>query len=295
MLIGEVWYASLCLLFCLHSTKVGAMTCYRSSSTNSIHLCAFILVLLMFLAGCTATANIPAPSPTIARLPTVTPEPPAASAPTARVIRLGETPLPTPPLTATPTPAITENGVLTASMAQLGLSAEPYAVLGDPAAPVTVVEFTDFGCAFCRRYHQFTFSALVTEFVETGKVFYVVKHLPVTSPQGERAALAAICAGEQGRYWEMHNALFANGEAWQGDAASAQRRIDAIAAELGLDAAALRVCAERAETKAVIAHHVSEAHALRVFGTPVFFINNRLLAGAQPIEVWREVLAERGE
>ncbi len=269
------------------------MTRYRSSSINPIR--AFVLFLLVLLAGCTATANIPTPSPTIARLPTVTPEPPAAPAPTARVIRLGETPLPTPSLTVTPTPAITENGVLTASMAQLGLSAEPYAVLGDPAAPVTVVEFTDFGCAFCRRYHQLTFYALVAEFVETGKVFYVVKHLPVTSPQGERAALAAICAGEQGRYWEMHNALFANGEAWQSDATSAQRRIDAIAAELGLDAAALRVCAERAETKAVIARHVSEAHALRVFGTPVFFINNRLLAGAQPIEVWREVLAERGE
>lgn len=264
------------------------MACYQSRSVNAIRAFIFFLV---FLTGCTATANLPTPSPTIARLPTVTPEPPAAPAPTARVIRLGETPLPTPSLTVTPTPAITENGVLTASMARLGLSAEPYAVLGDPAAPVTIVEFTDFGCPFCRRHHLLTFHTLVEEFIATGNVFYVVKHMPVSSPQGERAALAALCAGEQGHYWEMHNALFAASEAWQRDAATAQRHIEAIVAELGLDAAALQVCTERAETKAVIARHVSEAHALRVFGTPVFFVNDRLLAGAQPIEVWREVLA----
>jgi protein-disulfide isomerase len=176
-------------------------------------------------------------------------------------------------------------------MARLGLSAEPYAVLGDPAAPVTIVEFTDFGCAFCRRHHLLIFRTLVEEFVATGRVFYVIKHLPVSSQQGERAALAAICAGEQGRYWEMHNALFADGEAWQSSETIAQRRIDAIAAELGFDVAALRACTERTDTKAIIARHVSEAHTLRVFGTPVFFINDRLLAGTQPIEVWRQVLA----
>ncbi|MCS6887972.1 MAG: thioredoxin domain-containing protein [Chloroflexus sp.] len=276
------------------------MTCYGQNpirskptvhSSRSRAIAYIILACLLCCTGCTAGPNVPTPPPTIARLPTVTPEPPAALAPTARIIRLGGTPLPTPSLTAVPTPAITTDGVITASMAQLGLSAEPYAVLGDPAAPVTIVEFTDFGCVFCRRHHLLTFRALVEEYIATGKVFYVVKHLPVSSPQGERAALAAICAGEQGRYWEMHNALFAAGEAWQSDAATAQRRIDAIAAELGLDTAALRACSERAETKAIIGRHVGEAHALRVFGTPVFFINDRLLAGAQPIEVWRAVLA----
>lgn len=264
---------------------------YHRSQSKLLHSCTLILALCIVLAGCAATANMPTPSPTIARLPTVTSEPLAAPTPTARIIRLGETSIPTPSTTAVPTPLITDSGVLTASMARLGLSAEPYAVLGDPNAPVTIVEFTDFGCPFCRRYHQLTFSALVTEFVETGKVFYVIKHLPVSSQQGEQAALAAICAGEQGRYWEMHNALFADGEAWQGNETIAQRRIDAIAAELGFDVAALRACTERTDTKAIIARHVSEAHTLRVFGTPVFFINDRLLAGTQPIEVWRQVLA----
>ncbi|PMP78297.1 MAG: disulfide bond formation protein DsbA, partial [Chloroflexus aggregans] len=154
---------------------------YHCSQSKSLHARALILAFCIVLTGCAATANIPTPSPVFDRLPTVTPELPAAPEPTARIIRLGETPLPTPSMTAVPTPLITDSGVLTVSMAQLGLSAEPYAILGDPNAPVTIVEFTDFGCAFCRRYHQLTFSALVTEFVETGKVFYVVKHLPVTS------------------------------------------------------------------------------------------------------------------
>jgi protein-disulfide isomerase len=175
-------------------------------------------------------------------------------------------------------------------MAQLGLSAEPYAILGDPNAPITIVEFTDFGCSFCRRHHQFTFRQLVDEFVERGKVFYVVKQFPITSPQGELAALAAICAGEQGAYWTMHDALFAAGDVWYGDAVTARRQIMTIAADLGLDRAELQACIERPSTQDVIARHVSEAHALHIFSTPVFFVNNQLLSGAQPIERWRELL-----
>ncbi len=209
-----------------------------------------------------------------------------------RVIRLNATPLPTPTPTAIPTPLLTERGALTASMARLGLAAEPFAALGDPAAPITVIEFTDFGCAFCRRHHLLTFPSLVSEYIDSGLVFYVVKHLPVTSPQGALAATAALCAGEQGRYWEMHAALFAADDAWQRDATTAQQRIAAIAADLGLDAAALQACRERPAISEALDGSVSEAHTLRIFGTPTFLINDRLLAGAHPIEVWRAIISE---
>ena len=248
-----------------------------------------VLCILIWLCGCTTAAPVP-PPPTIPRLPTVTPEPILKVTPTSRIIQLAENPIPT--FTATPvlTAVISTAGVITAAMAQLGLSAEPYAVLGDPNAPITIVEFTDFGCSFCRRHHQFTFRQLVDEFVERGKVFYVVKQFPITSPQGELAALAAICAGEQGAYWTMHDALFAAGDVWYGDAVTARRQIMTIAADLGLDRAELQACIERPSTQDVIARHVSEAHALHIFGTPVFFVNNQLLSGAQPIERWRELL-----
>ncbi len=247
-----------------------------------------VLCILIWLCGCAATA--PVPPPTIPRLPTVTPEPLFKVTPTSRIIRLAETPIPTfTPLPA-PTAVISPAGVTTAPMVQLGLSAEPYAILGDPNAPITIVEFTDFGCTFCRRHHQFTFRHLIDEFVTSGQVFYVVKQFPVTSPQGELAALAAICAGEQGSYWTMHDALFAAGDVWYDDAVTARRQIMTIAAELSLDRTELQDCIARPSTQEVIARHVSEAHALHIFGTPVFFINNQLLAGAQPIEHWREFL-----
>ena len=248
-----------------------------------------VLCILIWLCGCTTAAPVP-PPPTIPRLPTVTPEPILKVTPTSRIIQLAENPIPTFTATPVPTAVLSTAGVITAAMAQLGLSAEPYAVLGDPNAPITIVEFTDFGCSFCRRHHQFTFRQLVDEFVERGQVFYVVKQFPITSPQGELAALAAICAGEQGAYWTMHDALFAAGDVWYGDAVTARRQIMTIAADLGLDRAELQACIERPSTQDVIARHVSEAHALHIFGTPVFFVNNQLLSGAQPIERWRELL-----
>ena len=248
-----------------------------------------VLCILIWLCGCTTAAPVP-PPPTIPRLPTVTPEPILKVTPTSRIIQLAENPIPTFTPTSRPTAVISTAGVITAAMAQLGLSAEPYAILGDPDALITIVEFTDFGCSFCRRHHQFTFRQLVDEFVERGKVFYVVKQFPITSPQGELAALAAICAGEQGTYWAMHNALFAAGDVWDSDASTAHRQIMTIAADLGLDRAELQACIERPSTQDVIARHVSEAHALHIFGTPVFFVNNQLLSGAQPIERWRELL-----
>ena len=193
-----------------------------------------VLCILIWLCGCTTAAPVP-PPPTIPRLPTVTPEPILKVTPTSRIVQLAENPIPTFTATPVPTAVISTAGVITAAMAQLGLSAEPYAILGDPDAPITIVEFTDFGCSFCRRHHQFTFRQLVDEFVERGKVFYVVKQFPVTSPQGELAALAAICAGEQGAYWTMHDALFAAGDVWYGDVVNARRQIMTIAADLGLD------------------------------------------------------------
>lgn len=248
-----------------------------------------VLIALLSLTACTAATPVPSPT-AIPRLPTVTPEQLLQNTPTPRIIRLSEAPLPVFTPTPIPTPVVSAAGITTASMAQLGISAEPYATLGDPNAPVTIIEFTDFGCTFCRRHHLLTFPALQEEFISSGQVFYVVRQLPVTSPQGDQAALAALCAGEQGKYWEMHDQLFTAGDAWYSDASTARRRIIALATDLGLDSTALQRCMEHPATQATLARHVSEAHALRVFGTPTFFINNQLFAGAQPIARWRDVL-----
>lgn len=257
-------------------------------------LCS-LSVLLSACGGASGAGG--APMPTIARLPSVTPVLPTstpaptqalAPAATAMLVPAAPTVLPT----ATPGVVQTADGPLTASMARLQLAAEPYATLGDPSAPITVVEFSDFGCEFCRRFHLLTFGALRAEYIETGKAYYVFKDLPVTSRQGALAAQAAECGGVQGRYWELHNLLFAEPGAWYGSEAEALARIRVAAAEADLDPVVLEACITQGDQIPNVDRNFAEAQALRIYGTPAFFINGKLLAGAHPIELWREVLDE---
>lgn len=256
---------------------------------------AGLLALLMLLGACgDAPAAGTALEPTLARLPSVTPIRPTSLPASTRVIPLAPEPTappaPTPLPTATPGVVVTDDGPVTPSMARLRLTAEPYATLGDPNAPLTVVEFADFGCEFCRLFHLRTFGALRAEYIDTGKVYYVYKDLPVTSRQGALAAQAAECGGAQGYYWELHDALFAEPTAWYGGEAEALERIRAAAEEAGLDATALEACIAGGDQLANVDRNFAEAQTLRIYGTPAFLINAKLLAGAQPIEVWREVL-----
>jgi protein-disulfide isomerase len=252
------------------------------------------LGLIVALGACAGAPGAPL-APTLARLPSVTPVRPTSPPPTPAATPAPAPttpPAPTAPPTATPGVVETDAGPITASMARLQLAAEPYATLGDPGAPITVVEFADFGCEFCRRFHLLTFGALKAEYIDTGKVYYVAKDLPVTSRQGGLAAQAAECAGAQGQYWAMHDALYVEPGAWYGDEAGALARIQAAAAEVGLDGSALMACVTQGDQLPNVDRNFAEAQALRVYGTPAFFINARLLAGAHPIELWREVLDE---
>lgn len=253
-----------------------------------------LLLLLLLLTACGLPSASEPTAPTSARLPSVTPALATHTPLPTQIITL--VPAPTRMPTVTPLPTATpevvwsDAGPITASMAQLGLSGAGYAALGDPQAPITVVEFTDFGCEFCRRFHMLTFPALKEEYIDTGLVYYLIKDLPVTSRQSGVAAEAAACAGAQAGYWPMHRALFAEPNAWRGNETQAMARISAAAAEVGLDVDRLITCVTQGEQSASVDRSVSEAHALHIYGTPSFFINAKLLAGAHPISLWRELL-----
>ncbi len=252
---------------------------------------AVVICLGVLVSACRGTPSDPvAPASMRNRLPTVTPIQPTSPPPTEQVLPATVRPSPPPPPTITPGVVETDDGPVTPSMARLGLAGEPYATLGDPQAPLTVVEFADFGCDYCRRFHLLTFERLKADYIDTGKVYYVYKDLPVTSQQGALAAQAAECAGVQGRYWDMHNLLFAEPEAWYGGEAAALERIRATSELTGLDTSALEVCIVQGSQLANIDSNFAEAQALQVYGTPMFFINAKLLAGAHPIEVWRDIL-----
>ena len=172
------------------------------------------------------------------------------------------------------------------------------AELGDAAAPVTIVEYTDYQCPYCARYAAETFPAMLTEMIDTGRVRYVIKDFPLDNihPQARAAAVAARCAGEQDAYWPMHDALFAQQGEWSGQDALLNDILAATAAELGLDGDAFAACLADGRYDAAIQANQDEGFALGVNGTPAFFIDGFPISGAQPFDLFDYAvgLAEAG-
>ncbi|HEX5475170.1 MAG TPA: DsbA family protein [Vicinamibacterales bacterium] len=139
-------------------------------------------------------------------------------------------------------------------------------VKGSPAAKVVIVEFTDYQCPYCGAFAAATFPQIDRNYIATGKIRYVVKNLPIESihPQAFRAAVGALCAGDQGHYWEMHDRLFANQKQL------APARIEAEAAATGIDMTAFRSCLTGTSHDALIRADVDEAARAGVDGTPMF-------------------------
>lgn len=163
-------------------------------------------------------------------------------------------------------------------------------VHGPEDAPITVYEFSDFGCPYCAKFALETYPALHREFVATGKVRWAyVPFVMGTFPNGGEAAKAAECAGEQDRFWVMHDRLFASQREWKGSS-SADTLFLQYARELDLDTGRFESCyrENRGGERLALQNYVADA--LRVRATPSFFINGRLVEGALPIDAFREIL-----
>jgi protein-disulfide isomerase len=163
--------------------------------------------------------------------------------------------------------------------------------IGEPNAPVTIVEFTDYQCPFCSRHFLETYPQIKANYVDTGQVRYVFMDFPLSSihPQAQLAAEAARCAGDKGFYMEMHDALFGRQEEWGGRDDAAEVFLG-YAQELGLDGTAFGECLNsRAHESAVLAD-LEEGVRVGVDGTPAFFINGNFVSGAQPFEVFQQLI-----
>lgn len=169
---------------------------------------------------------------------------------------------------------------------------------GQPDAPVTIVEYTDYQCPYCQRHATETMPRLVSEMIDAGRVRYVVKDFPLDSihPDARAAAVAARCAGEQDAYWPMHDALFARQAEWAGQGDGAAAVFATLAADLGLDGDLFAACLTSGRHDAIIQANQDEGIALGVNGTPAFFINGFPVSGAQPFELFDYAvgLAEEG-
>jgi protein-disulfide isomerase len=158
-------------------------------------------------------------------------------------------------------------------------------VRGDVNAPVTIVEFSDFHCPYCRAV-QPTLLQVLAKY--PGKVRLVYKHFPLDSlhPQARRASEASWCANEQGRFWEFHDRVYAAG-ADASDAALA-RFVSAVS----LDKRAFDTCLASGRAEAPIRRDVEQGSEHGLSGTPGFFVNGRFLSGNQPLSAFEQVIDE---
>jgi protein-disulfide isomerase len=155
---------------------------------------------------------------------------------------------------------------------------------GPANAPITLVEFSDYQCPYCARVVP-TISKLRATYGD--KIRVVFKDYPLAiHPEAPKAAEAAHCAGEQGKYWDMHDRMFAN------QRALAVPALKETAAGLGLDAAKFGQCLDSGKYAAAIADDMKQGEALGVQSTPTVYINGRPILGAQPFEFFQSVIDE---
>jgi protein-disulfide isomerase len=159
------------------------------------------------------------------------------------------------------------------------------AVEGDPDAPVTIVEFSDYECPFCARFYSQTLGQIREEYVETGKVKIVFRDYPLPfHSQAQKAAEAAECAGEQDKYYEMHDKLFEDG------VTGGVKAFKRYAEDIGLDTAEFDECLDSGRMAAEVQKDMAEGSAAGVQGTPAFFVNGQFISGAQPFSAFKSAI-----
>jgi protein-disulfide isomerase len=168
-------------------------------------------------------------------------------------------------------------------------------MLGSKNAPLTIVEFTDYQCPFCQRFHTTAFGELKKAYIDTGKVRFFSKDMPLDfHPNAMRAAMAARCAGDQGKFWELRDAMGANPNSLDIE------HIVGFAADLKLDTSALRSCIDSGKYKEPVQSDVLEAMKIGANGTPTFVVgksvgngvDGELVVGAMPFQMFDMKLKE---
>jgi len=177
----------------------------------------------------------------------------------------------------------------------VGFTADGHPYRGHGDAPVIVVEYADYLCPFCQRHFSQTLPALLSKYVRTGQVKYVVRDFPIVAlhPTAHRGAAASRCLGEQGaaRFWQMYEGLFEQQQAWS-RLPDPTAFLAALAEKSGADMTAYAACVASNRQAGAVQQSVSEAKSLGFNGTPTFQLVQRssgktyTLAGAQPVETF---------
>jgi len=167
-------------------------------------------------------------------------------------------------------------------------------ILGDPKAPITMIEYSDFQCPFCGRFYSQTEPSLKEQYVKTGKVRFIYRHFAFLGPESRAAAEAAECAKDQSKFWEYHDAIF-NAEVADGKEHNGNLNRDLfldIAENIGLNLGSFTSCLDSNKYAQKVADDYSGAQALGVKATPTVFVNNVKIEGALLFGQFQQVIEQ---
>jgi protein-disulfide isomerase len=171
---------------------------------------------------------------------------------------------------------------------------------GEADAPVTLIEYSDYDCPFCKRHAETVMPALIEDYVNTGKLRFIMREYPIDRlhPRATAASEAVLCAGDQGGYWGMHDAMFADQKA------NTDEDFQKMVADLGLDVDAFKACVEGDKFAEQIRSDIAEGQGLGVSGTPSFVVGltdpedsnkvnlTKFIRGAQPLPAFQSAIDE---
>jgi protein-disulfide isomerase len=167
-------------------------------------------------------------------------------------------------------------------------------ILGDPSAPITIVEFGDYQCHQCYNWFHNTKPTITKEYIETGKVNLVFVDMAFLGRDSPKAAQASYCAEDQGMYWEYHDMLYNLQEDKIDNGWANSERLKAIALSLGIDMELFESCLDSGKYSKRVQYNTQQAREHGVRGTPGFFIvgpdGQQQIGGAQPFGVFKQVL-----
>ena len=195
----------------------------------------------------------------------------------------------------------TQSSLSTNPPSLISISLDDDPVKGNLDAPITIVEFSDFQCPFCAKFHSTTLPQLQANYIDSGKVKFVYRDFPIQSihPNAVPAALASECADEQGMFWEYHDIVFENQKKWQGLSGSAMiDTFEQYALELGLNTSDFNTCFESGKYADEVTKDLQDGVSYGVTGTPGFFVGNDELGyvkiiGAQPYSVFERLIEDQ--
>lgn len=175
---------------------------------------------------------------------------------------------------------------------RVDVSVDNDAYLGNKKAKVVIIEFSDFQCPFCRTFWKDSFVQIKKDYIDTGKVMFVYRDFPLGfHPAAQKSAEATECAREQNKYWEMHDKIFGEQDKLgQGTITYTVDDLKKWASQIGLNSTKFNQCLDSSKYKSEVEQDAASGAAAGVTGTPSFFINGKLMVGAQPYSAFKSAI-----